>query len=45
MVDSKETVFHTQQGWYTYELTETVAAVTRPAQVQARWDPSSKREE
>lgn len=36
MVDAMKTVFQTYQAWCTYELTETVAACTRPAQDQAR---------
>jgi|UPI0000F4D965 hypothetical protein len=45
MNDSKETVFETQQGWYTYELAETIAACTRPAQIQARWGFSTEKGE
>lgn len=36
MVDAMKTAFQTYQAWCTYELTETMAACTRPAQDQAR---------
>lgn len=31
-----------QQDWCTYELTETVAAGTKPTQIQARQNPNTK---
>lgn len=34
-------LFQTQQAWYTYKLTETVAAHTIPVQVQTRQNPST----
>lgn len=37
MNDSKETVHSIQNRVGTHEITETVAAHRRPAQVQARW--------
>jgi hypothetical protein len=36
MTHCKESVFQAQQGWCTYELTETVAVATRLSQVLTR---------
>jgi hypothetical protein len=44
MIDSKESVFQTEQDWYTYKLKETVGAHSILVQVQATWGPSTLRE-
>lgn len=39
---SKKIVFKTQQDWYTFKRTETVAAWIRPAQTLTRWSASKE---
>lgn len=36
-------IFQTQQNWYTHELTEAGTACTRPETVQARWNPCTEK--